>query len=153
MPDTGQSFPFLTYSGGIFGSFATESLPPLPGGLFFDVAHAAGVLSLEVEGILGDYNRNGIVDVADYIVWRKTLGQTGTGLMADGDRDKEVDADDLDVWLQSFGESAPGAGSGGMAGGVAFRESVNVPEPGLLASLAVSVIIGIAVSGRRWRQL
>ena len=28
--------------------------------------------------IVGDYNHNGIVDAADYTVWRDTLGQTGT---------------------------------------------------------------------------
>ena len=32
------------------------------------------------EMIPGDYNRNGNVDAADYVVWRKTLGQAGTGL-------------------------------------------------------------------------
>ncbi len=25
----------------------------------------------------GDYNHNGTTDAADYVVWRKTLGQTG----------------------------------------------------------------------------
>ena len=35
-------------------------------------------------GLAGDYNLDGIVDAADYVVWRKTLGQSGTDLAADG---------------------------------------------------------------------
>jgi adhesin HecA-like repeat protein len=33
----------------------------------------------------GNYNGNGVVDAADYVVWRKTLGQTGTGLESQRD--------------------------------------------------------------------
>ena len=36
-----------------------------------------GAFELQPKGILGDYNRNGTVDAADYVVWRKTLGTTG----------------------------------------------------------------------------
>jgi hypothetical protein len=32
----------------------------------------------------GDYNGNGVVDAADYTIWRETLEQTGAGLAADG---------------------------------------------------------------------
>jgi hypothetical protein len=32
----------------------------------------------------GDYNHNGVVDTANYTVWRDSLGQTGAGLAADG---------------------------------------------------------------------
>jgi hypothetical protein len=60
----------------------------------------------------GDYNGDDIVNAADYVVWRKTLGQTvprGTG--ADGDGNGVIDMPDLDVWRAEFGESAPGGGS------------------------------------------
>jgi hypothetical protein len=57
-------------------------------------------------GIAGDYNQNGIVDAADYVVWRRTLGQTGRGLAADGDRDDAVSGDDYNVWKSSYDRTA-----------------------------------------------
>jgi hypothetical protein len=131
-PSAGQVFPFLTYTGGIFGSFATELLPALPGGLFFDVAYNTGVISLQVEGVLGDYNRSGTVDAGDYIIWRKTFGQTGTGLMADGDRSGAIDAGDYDVWLANFGEVATSIPGG--------SPQAAIPEPETLLLAAVSLI-------------
>ena len=38
----------------------------------------------------GDFDSNGVVDAADYVVWRKTVGQFGTGLAADANRDNSV---------------------------------------------------------------
>ena len=49
-------------------------------------------------GLAGDYNHDGIVDAADYIVWRNTLGQIGTGLAADGNNNGQIDTGDYDVW-------------------------------------------------------
>ena len=71
----------------------------------------------------GDFNWDGIVDAADYVIWRK-----------------EYSSVDFNEWRGNFGESA---GMGAAA---------PVPEPGLLASIAASVIIGVAASGRRRRQ-
>jgi len=68
--------------------------------------------------IVGDYNRNGAVDAADYTVWRDSLGQTGGNLPADGNGDTHVDAVDYGIWKQHFGE-ALGGGSAAIA----------VPEP------------------------
>jgi hypothetical protein len=57
-------------------------------------------------GLQGDYNGNGTVDAADYVVWRKSVGQTGAGLPADGDGDLDVDDADYGVWRANFGETA-----------------------------------------------
>jgi hypothetical protein len=35
-----------------------------------------GAFELQTPELAGDYNRNGTVDAADYVVWRKTLGTT-----------------------------------------------------------------------------
>jgi hypothetical protein len=60
----------------------------------------------------GDYNHNNTVDAADYVVWRNTFGQTGTGLAADGNGTGSIDVGDYDVWLAHFGQSyASGAGA------------------------------------------
>jgi hypothetical protein len=70
----------------------------------------------------GDFNFDGNVDAADYVVWRKGLGTTHT-------------TGDFDVWRANFGRSAPGAGSGSAHGTTAET----VPEPGS----ALAVVIGI----------
>jgi PEP-CTERM motif len=63
-------------------------------------------------GPLGDYNHNGVVDAADYVVWRDTLGST-TDFRANGSNDGAsmdvIDQADYDVWRNAFGQ---GAGSG-----------------------------------------
>ena len=59
---------------------------------------------------MGDYNGNGIVDAADYTVWRDTLGST-TALAADGSGNLVVDQADYGVWKTNFGHTAGGTGS------------------------------------------
>ena len=46
----------------------------------------------------GDFNQDGVVDAADYVLWRDTQGQTGTGLLADGDGNQVVDQADYNLW-------------------------------------------------------
>lgn len=65
----------------------------------------------DAAGVAGDYNGNGIVDAADYTVWRDMLGQTGTALAADGagptgGPDGVVDQFDYDFWKIHFGSTA-----------------------------------------------
>ena len=64
--------------------------------------------------VVGDYNRNASVDSADYVLYRKTQGQTGVVPFsgADGDGDGAIEADDYGVWRSHFGNlSAAGAGA------------------------------------------
>jgi hypothetical protein len=58
----------------------------------------------------GDFNTDGVVNSADYLVWRKTLSEYVEPYSgADGDGDGMVDADDLNVWRAHFGETLPPA--------------------------------------------
>lgn len=84
----------------------------------------------------GDYNRDGVVDAADYTVWRDTLGST-TDLRADGSSARgsagRIDASDYGVWKLNFGVVYTTPGSTPIA----------APEPsaGFLAALAVVGLI------------
>ncbi|MEX2169901.1 MAG: hypothetical protein WD851_11370 [Pirellulales bacterium] len=105
------------------------------GQLAFSLASIAGNQFVTVANTFvpasADYNGNGVVDAADYTVWRDTLGST-TNLDADGNGNNVIDAGDYDEWRQAFGE---GAGSG--------ASDVAVPEPGslLLVLLSFSLLI------------
>lgn len=86
----------------------------------------------------GDYNNDGIVDAADYTVWRDTFGST-TNLAADGNHDGQINQDDYTIWKAHFGQSSPG---GGGTPGLAA-----VPEPGC----GLLWVLAAAFVGRRHR--
>lgn len=59
-----------------------------------------------------DLNRNGAVDAADYVLWRKTKNTTVPASTAgDADGNGKVNSTDYQVWRSQFGASS-GAGSG-----------------------------------------
>lgn len=63
---------------------------------------------------LPDYNGNGVVDAADYTLWRDTLFST-SDLRADGNGDGVVNQIDYDLWNAAVGQVVPG--------------SIAIPEP------------------------
>ncbi|MEO1496890.1 MAG: family 43 glycosylhydrolase [Planctomycetota bacterium] len=89
--------------------------------------------------LAGDYNNNGTVDVADYTVWRDTLGSIGTGLAADGNRDGQVTQLDYDVWRANFGATSAAVN---VAGG-------EVPEPSAFLLLGLGATFSTVTSRRR----
>ena len=93
-----------------------------------DGSLARGIVEYVEGGLTGDYNGNGVVDAADYTLWRDTFGQSGAGLAADGDGDNQIDAGDYTVWKTNFGESA---GSGALS-------AAAVPEPATAFLLVMS---------------
>jgi hypothetical protein len=137
-PTAGNTFDILNWST-LTGTFSTIQLPSLAAGLSWSTSqlYSTGVLSV-VPGITGDYNANGTVDAADYIVWRKTLGQTGTGLAADGNNNSQIDQADFDIWRSHFGQTA---GSGSAATDGSSTTAQAVPEPTCLALLISAVLI------------
>jgi Glycosyl hydrolase family 30 beta sandwich domain len=67
--------------------------------------------------IPGDYNNDGVVDAADYTVWRDSVGQAGIGLAADGTGpsgtpDGIVDDLDYQFWVAHFGATSAASGAG-----------------------------------------
>jgi hypothetical protein len=86
--------------------------------------------------LTGDFNLDGRVDGSDYILWRKSLGQTGSALAADGNHDGVIDFSDYALWRANFG--------GPTADGASFAapaSTSSIPEPPafLLALMAYFV--------------
>ena len=88
----------------------------------------------------GDYNQNGTVDAADYVLWRDTLDQNVTpGTGADGsgpagEPDGVVNTHDYNFWRARFGSTA--------AASAASLATSAVPEPAswvLLATIFIAV--------------
>lgn len=92
------------------------------------------------EQLTGDYNRNGLVDAADYAVWRNTVGST-TNLAADGDHNGSVDPEDYTLWRANFGRPA------GVTASTAAASASAVPEP----SMVLMAIVAFAAVGIRRR--
>lgn len=67
-------------------------------------AYDIGALEYVRETIPGDFNQDGVVDLADYTVWADSFGQTGNLLPADGNGDGTVDLADYTVWADHFGQ-------------------------------------------------
>jgi len=111
--------------------------PPLPGdydlnGVIDDADYNVWKASFGSEVVLAaDGNNNGIVDAADYTVWRDSLSQTGTGLAADGDQ--MVTVADYGTWNTSFGQTA--------GSGAAASANAAVPEP------TTAVMLMLAAAG------
>ena len=89
---------------------------------------------VEASGPPGDYNRDGTVNVADYTVWRDTLGST-TMLQADGNNTGEIDIGDWGVWFINYGTSETATAAA-------------IPEPNSLLLLG-SASLGMLASKRR----
>lgn len=85
----------------------------------------------------GDYNGDGVVDAADYTVWRNTLGSTDD-LRADGDNSGTIDTGDYVVWKGTFGTGSGGAG---------LHVSV-VPEPSSLVIVACGALLSVCLVKR-----
>ena len=72
----------------------------------------------------GDYTGNGVVDSADYDLWRANFGDT-TSLVADGNGDQIVDTADYVLWRQNVGQTWQSLATGSGAG----LTGNAVPEP------------------------
>jgi gluconolactonase len=79
----------------------------------------------------GDYNGDGTVDAADYVVWRSTVGST-TNFAADGNGDHVIDQADFDFWQSKF--SATSGSAAATTGG-------SIPEPSTVTLAALALFL------------
>ena len=139
-PALGNSFQILSAAGGVSGRFTSFDFPTILSSGHSDgwivVYSGNNVLLRYVTIPTGDYNRDGVVDAADYTIWRDSLGST-TNLAADGDGNGIVDTNDYTVWKSNFGAHV---GSGASSDAVAA-----VPEPRGDALLWVGSLLLIAL--------
>jgi hypothetical protein len=93
----------------------------------------------------GDYNADGTVNAADFIVYRKNLGSTN--YIPNDDTPYWVMEDDYDVWRMYFGMTEAGSGT-----------SSSVPEPtGLMLIISSSVVFVVCkrrrfMNSRHWSR-
>jgi hypothetical protein len=101
--------------------------------------------------IPGDYNGNGAVDAADYVVWRDNNGLMGgaTAAQGDGTGDGNVTVEDYNFWRSSFGT---GAGTGAVVGTTGSLQTVPEPHSLVLSLFAAAAIIGAFFCRRLRRQ-
>jgi hypothetical protein len=85
-----------------------------------------------VGGVTGDFNNNGVVDAADFVLWRNG------GPLAN-DPTEGVQPEDYNVWRANFGRTA-GSGAG--------LAAAAVPEPATW-TLVVAVVLAIAAVRRK----
>lgn len=124
--ELGDAFDILSFSTAA-GAFEAFDLPALPTGLAWDLSQLLTTGALRV-GLPGDFNGDGLVDTADYTVWRDTLGQA--------DASGVVDIDDYNIWKSNLGNSMPAA--------VRFADAqATVPEPNSLVLAGLLGFLGL----------
>jgi Aspartyl protease len=127
-PNVGDMFNIISTGDGVVGQFDNLILPA---GFQWDVDYSDDAVVLKVLGIglAGDFNGDGSVNTADYIVWRKTGGTT----------------EQYQAWRTNFGRANVGAGS-------AISTTGAVPEPGTITFLLFAVAAAVGSSMRLSRQ-
>jgi hypothetical protein len=128
-PAGGETYTLLTANSITGTSFRATSLPTLPTGLSWDLDVGPTTVVLNVMGSLpgvpGDYNNNGVVDAADYVLWRD-------GGPLQNDPTPLNQPADYDFWRARFGNRRAGA------------EVAAVPEPTTAMPFIVFLVFAAA---------
>ncbi len=136
-PAGGTQYTLLSAVGGITDLGVLYNLPSGFGASIVDTTDL--VITF---GLPGDFNNDGIVDAADYTVWRDNLGAADeSALNGNGNGSNGVDEADYALWKSNFGMTL-GGGSGSLAA------NGQVPEP---ASCVVALLglLGLGVLRKR----
>jgi hypothetical protein len=141
------TFPLIDYAAALNGDFSTLMLGTQPAGFSYNLINNTSNTSIDLQvtaaGLPGDYNSDGKVDAADYVVWRKN--ETANNPLPN-DNGLTTQAARFDLWRGNFGNMS---GSGSGAGST---NNNSVPEPGSLALLACALGAALAASNRPRRR-
>jgi fibronectin-binding autotransporter adhesin len=124
---------------GTYGSTASGAAHP-----FDEYFAGLGLITLAAPaGVPGDYNNNGVVDAADYVIWRKNSG-TNMQLQNEvaGTTPGQVTQEDYNAWRARFANAA-GSGS-------ALSAPTAVPEP---ATFVIAAFLSGTTVFARFRRL
>jgi hypothetical protein len=96
-----------------------------------------------LDGLIGDFNGDNIVNLADYTVWRDNLGASNaTASEGDADGNGTVNEADYQLWKSHFGES--------LTPEAMVASQSTVPEPSALLLLgALSALLATVTSRHR----
>src|SRR5690606_34933151 len=90
--------------------------------------------------LAGDFNADGVVDAADYTVWRNNLNGNESALRGNGNGNGIVDAADYTLWKDNYGETA---------GAAVALAATAVPEPSTYALLIIAAGAMVCLTTRR----
>jgi hypothetical protein len=93
-------------------------------------------LTVGPSGIAGDYNNNGVVDAADYVVWRKNAGTNNT--LPNNPAPGTIGQQQYDQWRANFGKPITGGT------GLVSSANLTVPEPASSTVWIVLTVLGLA---------
>ncbi len=98
------------------------------------------IATLVPPALPGDYNGDGAVNAADYVLWRNSANTSVVAYSgADGDGSGYIDAADYAVWRSHFGDTL---------GNSAILSNA-VPEPASIYLLFIAVVCGWMMRGRQ----
>ncbi len=130
---------------GIFGALngasgdLIEGAPVALGSATYHITYQGGtgndvVLVGASVGTPGDFNNDGKVDAADYVIWRKNENTTNP-LPNDNQLGVPIGASHYALWRANFG-NPPGSGSSAAAG----LDVASVPEPATMVMVALILL-------------
>jgi fibronectin-binding autotransporter adhesin len=140
VPTVGSVYQILSATQGVLGKFNTASLPVIEGASW-QLRYESNAVFLQL-AIAGDVNFDGVVNAADYSLWRDTLGQSGAALAGDVNGNGQVDSADYNLWKTNYGATVGGAG------GIGRPDVTAVPEPATVV-LFTYLLAGIALGRKR----
>lgn len=119
---------------GTYGSSQSNAVNKLD--LYFT---GTGMITVGPAILPGDYDNNGVVDAADFVVWRKNVGQPSQTLPNDT-TGLIIGNAQYNLWRSNFGSTTPIPGSGSV------NNNTAVPE---LSSIALLLLGLLAASTNR----
>jgi hypothetical protein len=150
-PSAGSPETVIAYTGTFRGNTLVD-ISPRPSGGFprYQRAYLANLPPTDVAppevtltrfvasaALLGDYNNDGVVDAADYTVWRD-----GNALQNEGASFGVIDQADYELWRRQFGKTRLDIANG------SGQATAAVPEPTSMVLLVVAIQFGLLQRSR-----